>query len=277
MNKSDDDSDFDTRGRSARGTSHAPPFSSSLRGASHSDEPSSRYGSSALPRSTTAQSGGGRYNSKFADSDDDEPRGGGLAASRSVTRRPGLAPTTGGGRYNNNSDSDQEIRRPPTSLYGQSSLQRTPYGASSGARHNNSDSDNDRRPTHHGGAPSYGARGAGGRRNSDSDDDRGGYRPSALSNSSRFGERPQSSRRGGDHIDSYENSNQKLKEMIQYDKSICEELDGIYESKLAKEKQIERLKDDIQREANKEDSLRKKLSELRMSRKQLQARLDEYK
>jgi hypothetical protein len=39
--------------------------------------------------------------------------------------------------------------------------------------------------------------------------------------------------------------------MIQYDKSICEELDELYELKTAKEKKIEQLKDEIQRDANK--------------------------
>jgi hypothetical protein len=36
--------------------------------------------------------------------------------------------------------------------------------------------------------------------------------------------------------------------MIQYDKSLCEELDDIYETKLAKEKKIEQLKDEIHRD-----------------------------
>jgi hypothetical protein len=39
--------------------------------------------------------------------------------------------------------------------------------------------------------------------------------------------------------------------MIQYDKSICEELDELYESKTAKEKKIDQLKEEISREANK--------------------------
>jgi len=37
--------------------------------------------------------------------------------------------------------------------------------------------------------------------------------------------------------------------MIQYDKSLCEQLDELYESKLAKEKKIEQLKDDIHKDA----------------------------
>ncbi len=36
--------------------------------------------------------------------------------------------------------------------------------------------------------------------------------------------------------------------MIQWDKSLCEQLDEIYESKLAKEKKIDQLKDDIHRD-----------------------------
>lgn len=36
--------------------------------------------------------------------------------------------------------------------------------------------------------------------------------------------------------------------MIQWDKSLCEQLDEIYESKLAKEKKIEQLKEDIHRD-----------------------------
>ena len=39
--------------------------------------------------------------------------------------------------------------------------------------------------------------------------------------------------------------------MIQYDKQICEELDDMYEVKLAKEKKIEQLKEEIEREAHK--------------------------
>jgi hypothetical protein len=39
--------------------------------------------------------------------------------------------------------------------------------------------------------------------------------------------------------------------MIQYDKSICEELDELYEAKLAKEKKIDQLKEEIQRDSNK--------------------------
>jgi hypothetical protein len=39
--------------------------------------------------------------------------------------------------------------------------------------------------------------------------------------------------------------------MIQYDKSICEELDELYEIKVAKEKKLDQLKEEIQRDANK--------------------------
>jgi hypothetical protein len=37
--------------------------------------------------------------------------------------------------------------------------------------------------------------------------------------------------------------------MIQYDKSLCEQLDELYETKLAKEKKIEQLKDDIHKDS----------------------------
>ena len=36
--------------------------------------------------------------------------------------------------------------------------------------------------------------------------------------------------------------------MIQYDKSLCEQLDDLYETKLAKEKKIEQLKDEMHRD-----------------------------
>lgn len=36
--------------------------------------------------------------------------------------------------------------------------------------------------------------------------------------------------------------------MIQYDKKLCEELDDLYEMKLAKEKKIDQLKDEIHRD-----------------------------
>jgi hypothetical protein len=39
--------------------------------------------------------------------------------------------------------------------------------------------------------------------------------------------------------------------MIQFDKSICEQLDDIYETKLAKEKKIEQLKEEIHRDTTK--------------------------
>lgn len=77
--------------------------------------------------------------------------------------------------------------------------------------------------------------------------------------------------------DSYDGANQKLKMMLQWDKSLCEQLDDIYESKTAKEKKIEALKDEVHKDTIKEDGLRKKLSELRMNRKMLQSRLDEFK
>lgn len=37
--------------------------------------------------------------------------------------------------------------------------------------------------------------------------------------------------------------------MMQHDKNLCEELDEIYESKLLKEKKIEQLKEEIERDA----------------------------
>ena len=37
--------------------------------------------------------------------------------------------------------------------------------------------------------------------------------------------------------------------MIQYDKSLCEQLDELYETKLAKEKKIEQLRDDIHKDS----------------------------
>ena len=36
--------------------------------------------------------------------------------------------------------------------------------------------------------------------------------------------------------------------MIQWDNSLCEQLDEIYEAKVAKEKKIEQLKDEIHRD-----------------------------
>lgn len=39
--------------------------------------------------------------------------------------------------------------------------------------------------------------------------------------------------------------------MIQYDKNLCEELDELYDAKSAKEKKIEELKEDIERDARK--------------------------
>lgn len=36
--------------------------------------------------------------------------------------------------------------------------------------------------------------------------------------------------------------------MIQWDKSLCEQLDDIYESKVAKEKKVEALKDEIHKD-----------------------------
>jgi hypothetical protein len=36
--------------------------------------------------------------------------------------------------------------------------------------------------------------------------------------------------------------------MIQYDKKLCEELDDLYEMKLAKEKKIDQLKDEMHRD-----------------------------
>ena len=36
--------------------------------------------------------------------------------------------------------------------------------------------------------------------------------------------------------------------MIQWDKSLCEQLDEIYEAKVVKEKKIEQLKDEIHRD-----------------------------
>ena len=36
--------------------------------------------------------------------------------------------------------------------------------------------------------------------------------------------------------------------MIQYDKSLCEQLDDIYEAKLAKEKKMDQLKEEIHRD-----------------------------
>lgn len=44
---------------------------------------------------------------------------------------------------------------------------------------------------------------------------------------------------------------QRLKQMIQYDKTLCEELDDLYETKQAKEKKVEQLKDEIERDAHK--------------------------
>ncbi|CAF0828864.1 unnamed protein product [Brachionus calyciflorus] len=91
--------------------------------------------------------------------------------------------------------------------------------------------------------------------------------------------RPLSSirRKDDSDFDSYENANQKLKEMLQYEKNICEQLDDIFDSKVAKEKKIEQLKEEIHRDTIKEENLRKKLNELRMNKKILQAKLDEYK
>jgi len=40
-----------------------------------------------------------------------------------------------------------------------------------------------------------------------------------------------------------------MKQMQQYDKQLCEELDDLYEVKLAKEKKVEQLKEDIERDA----------------------------
>ena len=37
--------------------------------------------------------------------------------------------------------------------------------------------------------------------------------------------------------------------MIQWDKSICEQLDDLYESKLAKEKKIKQLEEDMHRDS----------------------------
>jgi hypothetical protein len=37
--------------------------------------------------------------------------------------------------------------------------------------------------------------------------------------------------------------------MIQFDKKLCEELDDLYETKLAKEKKIDQLKDEIHRDS----------------------------
>lgn len=39
--------------------------------------------------------------------------------------------------------------------------------------------------------------------------------------------------------------------MMQYDKQLCEELDDLYELKMAKEKKIEQLKEEIERDARK--------------------------
>lgn len=43
--------------------------------------------------------------------------------------------------------------------------------------------------------------------------------------------------------------------MNQYDKTLCEELDDLYEAKMAKEKKIEQLKDEIERDSHKLDSI----------------------
>ncbi|RNA31071.1 hypothetical protein BpHYR1_023928 [Brachionus plicatilis] len=80
----------------------------------------------------------------------------------------------------------------------------------------------------------------------DSDDKNDRFRRTMTSSKS---SRPlTSTRRKAEDFDSYENANQKLKEMIQYDKNLCEQLDDIYDSKLAKEKKIEQLKEDIHRD-----------------------------
>lgn len=39
--------------------------------------------------------------------------------------------------------------------------------------------------------------------------------------------------------------------MMQYDKQLCEELDDLYEIKMSKEKKIEQLKEEIERDARK--------------------------
>ena len=36
--------------------------------------------------------------------------------------------------------------------------------------------------------------------------------------------------------------------MIQYDKSLCEQLDDLYETKLAREKKIDQLKEEVHRD-----------------------------
>lgn len=120
------------------------------------------------------------------------------------------------------------------------------------------------------------------RNSSDSDEEeRFDRRRSGVFNKSRDSSRPMtSSRKDKDSMldnDSYDGANQKLKMMIQWDKSLCEQLDDIYEAKLAKEKKIEQLKEETHKDTIKEEGLRKKLSELRMNRKMLQSRLDEFK
>jgi hypothetical protein len=69
----------------------------------------------------------------------------------------------------------------------------------------------------------------------------------------------------------------KIKTMIQYDRNICEQLQELDQIKMAKQKKIDQLKEDIHRDTIKEQSLYKKLSEIRMNRKLLQSRLDRLK
>lgn len=165
--------------------------------------------------------------------------------------------------------SSRDIEKSSESKYG--SYRNGKYGSK-----DNSDSSDDE-PTNRYGASSRRTV----RNSSDSDDsDKYDRRRSSNMKSSMSSRSLTSSRFGKDSmydVDSYDGANQKLKMMIQWDKSLCEQLDDIYENKLAKEKKMEQLKDEIHKDTIKEDGLRKKLSELRMNRKMLQARMDEFK
>lgn len=79
----------------------------------------------------------------------------------------------------------------------------------------------------------------------------------------------------------YDRSNtdlaEKIKMMIQYDRNICRQLQELDQMKMMKQKKIDQLKEEIHRDTLKEQSLYKKLNEIRMNRKMLQSRLDRFK
>jgi hypothetical protein len=64
--------------------------------------------------------------------------------------------------------------------------------------------------------------------------------------------------------------------MIQYEQVLRNDLDKINDSKQAKLRRIEQLKDEVKRDEIKEEQLKKKIDEIHLQKKMMLERMDHY-